>query len=115
MINFRKRGDVITLVAPDGGVVSGGVYKIGQLIVVAVATVAAGSNFEGKRIGEFSGMPKATGQAWSQGATLYWDNSAGKFTTTSSSNTRCGCATVAALSADTTGTVLLDGTVNPAS
>lgn len=36
------------------------------------------------------------------GAKVYWDNTAKKVTTTSASNTECGIAVAAALSADTT-------------
>lgn len=52
--------------------------------------------------------PKATGQAWAQGALLYWDNTAKNFTTTVSTNTLAGHAESAALSADTTGAIRLD-------
>lgn len=58
--------------------------------------------------GELSTVPKATGQAWAMGDLLYWDNSAGKFTTTSSGNTKAGYALAAAASGDTTGTMFFD-------
>lgn len=50
---------------------------------------------------------KATGAAWVAGDTLYWDNSAGNFTKTSTSNTPAGIAAEAAGSSATTGIVLL--------
>lgn len=50
---------------------------------------------------EVSGAPKATGEAWAVAARIYWDNTAGKFTTTSTSNTACGWALATALSGDT--------------
>ena len=49
--------------------------------------------------------PKATGEAWTMGQKLYWDNTAKKFTTTATSNTLCGYAAAPAASADTTGSV----------
>jgi len=110
MIKFVKQGDVQTLVAPEGGVVSGGVYQIGQVIAVAQADAAAGADFEGVIRGEFSGMPKATGTAWTQGALVYWDVADGEFNTSSSGNRLAGHATAAAASADATGSVYLDGT-----
>jgi hypothetical protein len=48
-------------------------------------------------------MPKATSQAWTEGALVYWSGT--NFTTTSSSNRLVGHAVAAADSADTTGTV----------
>lgn len=52
--------------------------------------------------------PKATGQAWAQGAALYWDNTAKNFTTTVSTNQLAGVAESAALSADTVGVIRLN-------
>lgn len=50
---------------------------------------------------EVSGADKATGQAWAVGAAIYWDDSAKKFTTTATDNTKCGIALEPALAADT--------------
>lgn len=52
--------------------------------------------------------PKASGQAWTQGAALYWDNTAKNFTTTVGTNTPAGEAESAAQSGDTVGVVRLD-------
>lgn len=109
MNNYKGPGDVLTLTAPSGGVVSGTPYLIGALLVVATATVAEGEEFQGKRSGVFDTMPKATSQTWDEGAILYWDDGAEKFTTTAGENTPVGCAAAAAGSSDTTGTVLLSG------
>jgi predicted RecA/RadA family phage recombinase len=49
--------------------------------------------------------PKATGAAWTMGQKLYWDDTAKKFTGTSSANTLCGYAAAPAASGDTTGSV----------
>lgn len=35
-------------------------------------------------------VDKATGQAWTGGAVVYWDDAAKNFTTTSTANTKCG-------------------------
>lgn len=51
---------------------------------------------------EVSGAAKATGEAWTVGQAIYWDNTAKKFTTTASGNTKCGYALEPALSAATT-------------
>lgn len=53
------------------------------------------------------GVAKATGESWTINAALYWDNTAGKFTTTSSGNTLAGYAASAKGSADTTGDIHL--------
>lgn len=110
MNNFVQRGDVITLTAPSGGVVSGGVYLIGGLLVVAAADVAQTLPFEGKVTGVFD-VTKVGSQAWTEGAKVYWDNGNTRFTTTSGGNTLAGVA-VAAVGAgagETTGRVRLDG------
>jgi predicted RecA/RadA family phage recombinase len=112
MINYQQEGDILTLVAPSGGVVSGGVYKIGSFIVVAAAAVAQTLPFEGKRRGVFR-VTKVGSQAWTQGVPVYWDNGNTRFTTTSGGNTLAGAAVeaVGAGAGETTGVVLLDGTV----
>lgn len=110
MKNFVRNGGNPTFTAPAGGVVSGSVYKIGVAIVVACATVAAGQPFAGKTLGEFT-MPAATGQAWTEGALVYWDDTAKNLTTTAASNQKAGYATVAKLSAAATGTIELIRTI----
>lgn len=50
---------------------------------------------------------KATGEAWTTGDSLFWDNTAGKFTKTAIGNTPAGIALEDAESADTTGFILL--------
>lgn len=109
MKNFQQIGDTVTLTAPSGGVVSGGIYKIGQLIVVASFTADEGDTFEAAVNGVFAGVPKTTGQAWAEGALVYWNDGGTLFTTSSSGNVLAGCAVVSAQSADTLGTVRLNG------
>lgn len=109
MINFKQPGDSVTRTAPSGGVTSGTFYKIGQLLMCAAADVAETLPFVGKTTGCFRAVPKATGEAWAEGALLYWNNSTHKFTTTSSGNVLAASADVAAGSADTTGDVRLNG------
>ena len=50
---------------------------------------------------EVSGAPKATGEAWTVGQAIYWDNTNKRFTTTASGNTACGLALAPALAGDT--------------
>lgn len=107
--NFVQVGSTISCVAPSGGVVGGLAYLLTNLLVVALSTAAVGESFEGKVDGVWKDMPKATGQTWAFGVVLYWDDTAKKFTTTSTSNKRVGVALAAAASGDTVGTVRLDG------
>jgi predicted RecA/RadA family phage recombinase len=108
MNNFKSIGENLTLTAPSGGVVSGLGYLIGSLFVVATVTADETELFVGRVIGVVT-LVKTTGEAWTEGAKVYWDNSAKKVTTTSSGNTLIGVAAAAAASADTEGDVRLDG------
>lgn len=108
MKNSLKSGNVMTFTAPGGGVVGGGGYKIGQIFVVAVADAAAGDPFEGEAVGVFT-LPKNTAQAWTEGALLYWSTGASEVTTVSTANLLIGSAGSAALAADPTGPVRLNG------
>ncbi|OEO24061.1 hypothetical protein AX279_19720 [Pseudomonas sp. J237] len=58
--NFVQDGDVLTLPAPAGGVVSGVPVAIGQLVVVPITDAAAGELFGGKTNGVWS-VAVATG------------------------------------------------------
>lgn len=108
MNNFIQPGNVIELTAPSGGVTSGVPVQIGQLVVVPAVDAAEDERFNGQVVGVFT-MPKATGEAWAEGAIVYWDQSAEEFTTTAAGNLQAGAAAADAESADTTGTVRLDG------
>lgn len=57
-------------------------------------------------------VPKATGQAWTPLTKIYWDDTAKKFTTTSTSNTLAGVVAEDAASADTEGVIHLTPFVN---
>ena len=108
MNNFIKQGNTLTLTAPVGGVVAGGVYLVGSLVVVAVTSAAAGTPFEGDAAGVFT-LPKAAGAAWTEGATLYFDSANSNFVTAASATARrCGNAAAAAASGDTSGQVRLN-------
>src|SRR5689334_22276273 len=108
MRNFVQKGDDIDVVAPSGGLASGDFYLLGALGGVCATAGAQGVTVTLKRYGVFT-LPKATGAAWSEGDQLYWDNSAKKFTKTTSGNTKWGVAAADAASGDATGSVLLSG------
>lgn len=108
MENYNSPGEVLELTAPSGGVVSGVVYLIGSLLAVATVTAAEAAKFSGLVVGVIE-YAKVSAQAWSEGAKVYWDNSAKNFTTTSGGNTLAGVAAAAAANPSATGKVRLDG------
>lgn len=57
-------------------------------------------------------VPKATSQAWTPLTKIYWDDTAKKLTTTSTSNTLSGVVIEDAASADTEGVIHLTPFVN---
>ncbi|RZJ81099.1 MAG: DUF2190 family protein [Brevundimonas sp.] len=103
-------GSVLDVTAPSGGVTSGVGVKIGALLGIPVTSNAAGDVVAVHTTGVFD-HAKTTGEAWTVGATLYWDDTNKRFTTTSSGNTKAGYAVAAALSADTVGRVRLVPTI----
>ena len=59
---------------------------------------------------EASGAAKATGEAWTPGGSLYWNDTTKVFTTTAGGNTLCGKAIQPALSGDTVSPIILFNT-----
>jgi predicted RecA/RadA family phage recombinase len=105
--NYIQPGDVLTLTAPSGGVTAGAAVKIGSLIVVPTSSAAQTLPFEGALSGVFT-LAKATGTAWTVGATLYFDTANANFVTAQSATAcRAGHAVAAAASGDATGQVRL--------
>jgi predicted RecA/RadA family phage recombinase len=101
--------DTVPLAAPYT-VASGGGMLVGKIFGVALSDAASGETVAVQRRG-VAVLAKATGEAWTVGAAIYWDNTNRRCTTTAGSNTLVGAAFAPAASADTTGTVLLDGTI----
>lgn len=102
-----QSGDNITVPAPYA-VASGAGVLVGAMFGVASSDAALNANVVIVRKGVYT-LAKATGQAWTAGARLYWDNTAKNVTTTASGNTLIGFAQVAAASGATTGNVILTG------
>lgn len=107
MANFVAAGTSIAVTAPSGGVTGGKTYKVGGMIGVAVASAAEGEQYTLNLKGVYENQDKATGTAWTKGDVLYWDDTAKKYTKTSTSNTLAGFAYEDAASGDATGSVLL--------
>ncbi len=105
--NYVQPGETITLIAPYN-VSSGGGLLVGSIFGVALADAASGAPVEARRTDVFD-LAKATGQSWTQGAKLYWDNTARNVTPTATSNTLIGAAAQAQASSDAVGRVLVTG------
>jgi len=103
--NFVRRGETKQFTAGSALVAGVGVL-MGTVVGVVTNDVASGAVGEAMLAGVFD-VAKATG-AWTDGAKIYWDNAAKKFTTTSSSNTFAGTADQAAQSGDATGRLNLN-------
>lgn len=86
MKNFISSGSVMTFTAPTGGVVSGGAYLIGGLLLIAVADAAEDADAEGHACGVFE-LPIKTGDTPTQFQLAYWDDSESEFTVTATDNT----------------------------
>lgn len=107
--NYIQEGDTLPLTAPYARS-SGQGALIGSLFCVALGDVANGAEGSFATQGVFE-LNKTSAQAWTQGAKIYWDNTAKECTTTSTSNTLIGCAAEAAANPSSTGIVRLNGTV----
>ena len=73
--NYVSDGNVVTLTAPVGGVVSGTPVKIGALVVIPLVTAAAGERFTGRTRGVWL-LPATT--SLTAGALVKWDSATGK-------------------------------------
>lgn len=110
MKNWVQRGEAIELAAPYDRL-SGQGALVGTIFGVATVDVLSGvtANFQIEGVVD---LTKATG-AITQGALVYWDNTAKNVTTVNTSNTRIGAAIVAAQSGDATVRVRLNGIATP--
>jgi predicted RecA/RadA family phage recombinase len=105
--NLFKEGDNITLPS-TGAVVAGRIYVLGDLIGVALnGATAAGIPIVYSLKRDVYNFDKATGEAWTVGAKLYWDSANARLTTTSAGNTLVANAYAAAIAGATTGQALI--------
>ena len=106
MKNFIQSGDTITVAAP-ADVASGAGVLVGTLFGIAAYGALSGVDVEIATRGVFE-LPKVSAQAWTQGAAVYWDNTAKLATTTASGNTLIGKAVAVAANPSATGVVRLN-------
>ena len=104
---YIQDGDVITLVAPYA-LTPGDGCLVGSTFGVALGAAAISTPVEVAMEGVFD-IAKTAGQTPAQGALAYWDNTAKSVTTVSTSNSRIGSFTQAALAGDATCRVRLSG------
>lgn len=112
MNNALQDGRSVTVAAP-ADVTSGDFIVISKLCGICVNTVKSGANVAITRPGTGAyTLPKATGETWAIGDKLYWDNTAKKFTKTSTSNVDVRAAAFSVtLTGDTTGAVIFDALI----
>ena len=106
MKNFIQDGCSLTVPAPAGGILSGGIFISGLLIGIASSTAAAGIPVVVKTTGVYE-LPKVSAQAWTIGAAIYWDTAAGNATTVAGGNTLIGYASEVAANPSSVGRVRL--------
>jgi predicted RecA/RadA family phage recombinase len=109
---FVKEGLVIEHDNSSGSKInSGDVVELQNIVAVALEDIPDGEKGSVKATGVFD-LPKASGTSWTQGDTLDWDTSAGKFdkigTPATGDITGCAVAGADAASSDTEGEVMLD-------
>ena len=107
MKNFVQEGKTLTLAAPYA-VLSGDGLLVGSIFGVASNDAAIAAEVETVTEGVFS-LKKLSAQAWTQGALIYWDNTAKECTTVLTSNKLIGTAAAAASNPSGTGLVRLNG------
>ncbi len=102
----------LSLVAPSGGVTTGVAVKIGDKVVVPVATVAEGLRFAGEDRGVFA-ISKVTGAGTggAQGTKAYWTTASSKANALSAGGVLIGVFAETCADGDTQAFVQLDGAV----
>lgn len=108
MKGFVSEGKVLEFTAPAGGVTAGTGVKIGDILVIAAVSAAAGARFNGVRAGVFH-HDKNDAEAWTEGQQVNWDAGNNRFTTATTGNYKAGVAAAAAANPTDKGYVLLHG------
>jgi predicted RecA/RadA family phage recombinase len=107
--NYVQEGEVITMAAPTGGILSGAGSMFGALFGVAQFDAAQGAPVEVGVCGVWT-LPKPnTVTTFAAGARVFWDDTAKLCKATGAGFFPIGIATVAAAATDPTVTVRLDG------
>ena len=107
MKNFIARGETLEITA-GADIPSGAGVLVGATFGVAAGDIAEGATGIINLSGVY-GLSKVSGQAWAQGARIYWEAAENRCTTTASSNTLIGVAYAAAPNPSAVGQVRLNG------
>ena len=108
MKNHIQKGDVITVPAPAGGVVSGEGVIVGNIFGIAAYSAAVGDPVELATTGVYQ-LLKATAAVLTLGARVAWDNTAKNINVPGTGRFPVGIATEAAGNGITGVAVRLDG------
>lgn len=94
MKTYQSEGGVVELQIPGAGVTKDVPVQIGSLVVIPTVTAAYAANtrFNGLVKGIVSGLTKVASQAWSEGASIYWDAALTKVSSHSGDNKWIGIA-----------------------
>ncbi len=106
MKNYRGPADTVEVTAP-ADVKSGDGVLVGKLFGVAEFSAKAGQRVNIARKGLFT-LPKTNGQAWAEGAILYWDGAKTTTADNGGANTKVGYAAAVAINPSDFGEVLVD-------
>jgi predicted RecA/RadA family phage recombinase len=106
--NGIQKGDVLTLIAPAGGVVSGVPVVIGSLFVVPAVTAVETAPFSGDVVGVFE-LPKLSTAVLAAGTKVSWDATNKRCVVPGTGMIPIGAATEAAGNGTATAKVRLDG------
>lgn len=109
MKNYVQKGDTLTLTAP-AAVAAGAAFQVGSIIAIATSAAAENATVEGLVVGVVD-VSKVSAQAWTVGAPIYFDATAGNFTTDDDEggNALAGVAVAIAANPSATGRVRLNG------
>ena len=107
--NFKQPGDIVQLVSPSGGTVTGVPELILGLFVVPLATVAVGLPVSCRVDGVWT-LAKTSAQAWAEGEKIYWDDGNSRCDTDSTVGQLIGVAVAVAANPTATGLVRLNAT-----
>jgi len=108
MKTFIQPGNIITVVAPVGGITAGQGLLIGGLFGIATSSALQGYDVEIAVTGVFD-MPKASAAVIAQGDQVAWDDTAKEIALPGVGLYPIGIATTAAGNGATTLSVRLDG------
>lgn len=108
MKNYIQEGNIVTIIAPVGGVVSGQGLLIGNLFGVITKDAAEGESVEMAVEGVFN-LPKASAAVLGQCARVSWDADNSLVVAPASGMPPIGTILIAAGNAITTARVRLDG------